>query len=263
MLKLTQKKQGLSSGSKLLLSFLILFSAYHVAEYMIMFRNNPVLFFTFQILFFISAFVLGNWYSGKGLAAWGLPFSKKVFNALIFGILLGILLYGIPFSLSLFLRIERMISIPSFGVVVQSSLPFAIGVVLTSFSEDILTRGLVFAHFRDKLKPVLLAVLSAAIYLLNHIYRLGDGFDVLAYLFLLGIIFMLPLLITKNLWITGGVHWAGNLFFFITHEVMQTQPGTGFLSYNYFFALCLLFMIPLIWILMKKFTERFGSQPGF
>ncbi len=263
MLKLTHKKQGLSSSSKLLLSFLILFSAYHLAEYMIMFRNNPVLFFTFQILFFISAFVLGNWYSGKGLAAWGLPFSKRLFSPLIFGILMGILLYGLPFTLSLFLGIEKITTIPSFGVVVQSSLPFAIGVLFTSFSEDILTRGLIYAHFSRKLKPEYLILLSASIYYLNHIYRLNDGADVLAYIFLLGLIFMIPLLLTRDLWITGAMHWAGNLFFYVTHEVIQTQPGNSSISYNSFFAICLLFMIPMFWILTRKFADYFRIKPGF
>lgn len=253
MLKLTQQRRNLARSLIILLGFIILFVAYHLAEYMIMFRNDVSLFFTFQLLFFGSAYFLGKWYSGNGLAAWGLPVSKKVFRAVFFGIGLGILLYGIPFLLSLLLNIESVAEIPSFQTILQSSLPFAVGVLLTSFSEDILTRGLIFSHFKDKLKPVVLVLFSAAVYLLNHIYRLGDGFDVLAYLFLLGVVFMIPLLITRNLWVTGAMHWAGNLFFFVTHEVIKTESGSTAISYNYFFSGCLLFMIPLIWLLTKKF----------
>lgn len=223
---------------------------------MIMFKNEVLLFFTFQFLFFVSAFFFGKWYSGNGLAAWGLPFSKLAVRAFFVGIGLGIILYGIPFLLSLLLNIESITAVPSFEIILKNSLSFAVGVLFTSFSEDILTRGLIFAHFRDKLKPVFLAAFSALIYLLNHIYRLGDGFDVLAYLFLLGIIYVIPLLITKNLWITGAMHWAGNVFFFITHEAIEIEAGKAAISYNFFFALCLIFMIPLIWVLIKKIQPK-------
>ncbi len=242
-----------SKGVKISISFILLFLLYHTAEYMIMFKNNIPLFFTFQIIFFITAIILGKWYSGSGLAAWGLPFSKRIVTNIILGILLGVLLYSVPYCLALIFGIEKIIYFPSTPVLIKNSLPFAIGVLFTSLSEDILTRGLIFAHFKEKLKPVFLAILSASIYLLNHIYRLNGGLDVLLYIFLLGIIFIIPVLNSKNLWITGAMHWAGNLFFYISHDVIEVQEKDEFLGYNYLFSICILLMIPLIWVLTRKF----------
>ena len=218
-----------------------------------MFKNNIPLFFTFQIIFFITATILGKWYSGNGLSTWGLPFKRKILINIIIGILLGILLYSVPYCLALIFEIEKISKIPPILTIIENSYPFAIGVIFTSLSEDILTRGLIFAHFNRRLKPIFLAILSASIYLLNHIYRIQEGSDVLIYIFLLGIIFIIPVMNSKNLWITGAMHWAGNLFFFISHNVIQVKDNESIISYNYLFSICILFMIPLIWVVTKKF----------
>ena len=235
-----------------MISFIVLFFLYHSAEYMLMFQNNIPLFFTFQFLFFISALLLGNWYSGNGLSAWGLPFSRAILKHISLGLLLGVVLYAVPYGLALFSGIEKIIEFPSLQAIMLNSLPFAFGVLFTSFSEDILTRGLIYTHFNKKLKPGFLLVFSASIYLFNHIYRLNDGLDVLVYIFLLGIIFMIPVLNSKKLWITGAMHWSGNLFFFISHNVIQVKENPELLSYNYLFSTCLILMIPIVWILTRK-----------
>lgn len=245
---------GLNSSLKAAISFVILFALYHAAEYMIMFKNDILFFFVFQFLFFFSAALLGKWYSGNGLSAWGLDFSRKVAKVLLPGIILGILLYAIPYFISLALGIEAIANVPPVDAIILSSLPFAFGVLFTSFSEDILTRGIVYAHFNRKLKPVFLILLSATIYLLNHIYRLAEGPEALIYIFLLGIVFMIPVLHTRALWLTGTMHWAGNLFFYVSHNVITTTDGDSALSSNYLFAICLLIFIPVIWILTKKFS---------
>ncbi|MGB8376554.1 MAG: hypothetical protein WCE57_14640, partial [Salegentibacter sp.] len=49
----------LKKSTKLAVSFFVLFSFYHLAEYMIIFRNNATGFLIFQLLFFLSAFLLG------------------------------------------------------------------------------------------------------------------------------------------------------------------------------------------------------------
>ena len=241
-----------NSNLKICCSFALLFLLYHIAEYWILFRNNILLFFIFQILFFVASFFLGNWYSDNGLAAWRLSVFPKIYKRAFFGIILGIFLYAIPFLLALILKIEVISEIPPTAEIVKKSLPFAIGVLFTSFSEDILTRGIVYAHFRKKMKPVFLILFSASVYLLNHIYRWSDGFETLSYIFLLGVIFILPLLNTKDLWTTGFMHWAGNLFFYISHEVIKIGGENTVMSYNTLFSLTLLFMIPLVWLITKQ-----------
>ena len=56
---------------KILIGFILLFSLYHAAEYMIMFENNIPGFFLFQFLFFFSAWLISKWQSGKGFLSLG------------------------------------------------------------------------------------------------------------------------------------------------------------------------------------------------
>lgn len=236
-----------SQTIKITLAFVALFLLYHLAEYMIMFQNNVLGFFIFQALFFTVAWLFGKWYNRQGLNCWGLSFSRDILRNILIGIVLGLTLYAVPFVISLFLGIETIVNIPDTSTIIMASLPFAFGVIFSSFSEDILTRGLIFTHFKAKITPIILILLSAIIYVLNHIYRLNDGADTLLYLFLLGIILIIALNNTKNLWLTGSMHWAGNTFFFITHNVIQTENGENLFSGNYVFAIWMIFFIPIVW----------------
>lgn len=241
---------------EILVSFGVLFLLYHGAEYMIVFQNSVIGFFGFQILFFTATYVLGNWYKGNGLTCWGLPFGRKYIKLIPIGILIGILIYALPYCFSLIAGIEEITVFPKWMILIQSVLPFAFGVLFSSFSEDILTRGLIYSHFNTRIGTIWLILLSALIYLLNHIYRLNDGLEALLYIFLLGIVLIIPLIFTKNLWLTGSMHWAGNTFFFATHNVIQTENNNQFISSNYLFAAFLFLFVPVIWLISRKLGKQ-------
>lgn len=243
---------------KVLVSFVLLFGLYHAAEYFILFQNNAIGFLSLQVLFFAVAGLLGVWYRRNGLGAWGLPFARSAWPRLLTGVVLGVVLYAVPFLVALAFGIEKVVKVPDGATMVKASLPFAFGVLFSSFSEDVLTRGVPYAHFQNRIKVPLLVLLSASVYVLNHVYRLGDGPDTLLYLFLLGVVYIIPVVFTRSLWLTGGMHWAGNVFFFVTHNVIQTEEAHPAFSYNYLFATWLLLCIPLAWL----FCKRWEGQPA-
>lgn len=245
---------------KVMVSFILLFVLYHAAEYMIVFKNNAAGFLGFQLLFFVLAWLLGKWYNGKGLDAWGLSFQGSGKSLFLIGILAGVFIYALPLGLSLLLGYEAIASVPEFSELLMASLPFAFGVFFSSFSEDVLTRGLIFTGWEKQLAPPGLILLSASIYLLNHIYRLKDGPEAWLYLFLLGVVFIIPLIFTKSLWLTGGMHWAGNVFFFVTHDVIRLETKKEVISGNYLFAICLAVSIPIIWLISKKLERQTEDQ---
>ena len=239
---------------KIVVVFLVLFLVYHAAEYMIVFKNNPLYFFCFQGLFFVLAWFFGNWYSQNGLTAWGLPFQKKAFRLTAVGVVMGVVLYAFPFGISLLFGVENIVKIPDFPSFLRASLPFAFGVFFSSFSEDILTRGVLYAAFGTKVKWPWLALGSAFVYLLNHIYRWANGPETWLYLFLLGLVLVLPLLHTKTLWLTGAMHWAGNVFFYVTHSVVLTASPDDSLSPNTIFALCMVVLLPWYFLITRKMS---------
>mgnify|MGYP003575011670 CR=1 FL=1 len=231
--------------------FLLLFILYHAAEYMIMFQNSPAGFLFFQVAFFLAAWLIVRWQARQGMSAWGLDVRHPFIKHLLSGISMGILLYGLTYLISLFVGSERFIGTPSFKEAIPPLLLFIFGSFFSSLSEDILTRGYVFYHLKERVGGWVLVIISALIYLLNHIYRLDDGPQAWLYLFSLGVLFAIPLLLTKRLWFTGGLHWAGNCVFFLTHEIFTTQTNAQSIDANYILVLCILIIIPVNYVIIR------------
>mgnify|MGYP003575960719 CR=1 FL=1 len=232
--------------------FAILFLLYHAAEYMILFKNSAIGFLAFQTLFFVAAYFIAKWQRKPGLAAWGLDGSKPFLKHLLSGLLMGGLLYGTTFCISLFLGVEKVTTVPGFAEILAPLGLFIFGSFFSSFSEDVLTRGYVYHHLKGKVTATWVVFISATIYLFNHIYRLDDGFVTWLYLFLLGVLFVIPLLLTQRLWFTGGLHWAGNGTFYFTHEIIKTEESNGPVSANTVFIIVILLFIPLNYYLLKR-----------
>jgi membrane protease YdiL (CAAX protease family) len=242
---------NINDSFKILTGFMLLFLLYHAAEYMIMFQNNIPGFFGFQFLFLVVAWWLGKWQNGNGLAAWGLSITPNIGKPILLGTLFGALLYGTSWLVNIAAGTEVIHHIPNAKNILVQTLPFAFGVIFSSLSEDILTRGYVYFHFHKKLTRIMLIGLSSVIYLLNHIYKLNKGPESWLYILFLGILFILPLLITKQLWFTAAMHWAGNTIFFITHQVIDTQSSNHGLSANYLFCLVIVVFIPLTYVALN------------
>lgn len=236
----------------IVLGFIILFGLYHAAEYMIVFKNHATGFLAFQIVFFIAAWVIARWQFGAGLSAWGLDAKASLIKHLLLGITMGIALYGATFWLSNISGAESMANVPSFASIAGPLSLFVFGNFFSSFSEDILTRGYVYKHLNGRISNILIILISTLIYVLNHIYRYNDAFETHVYLFALGLTYVIPLVLTKRLWFTGGMHWAGNCFFYATHELITTNSNThAALSPNYLLAILAVVFIPLNYLLLK------------
>ena len=232
--------------------FLILFTLYHAAEYMILFKSSSIGFLLFQLLFFCAAWLIAKVQYGQGFGAWGLDFKKGFFRHLIVGMVMGIILYGLTFLISLATGSERVNELPSMTESVAPLSLFIFGSFFSSFSEDVLTRGYVHYHLKERISGWCIVLISATIYLLNHIYRLDDGVEAYTYLFALGILYVIPLVLTGRLWITGGMHWAGNIIFYLTHDVVKTESLEGPVSPNYILAVMAIVFISLNYFLLTK-----------
>ncbi|MFL5740943.1 MAG: CPBP family intramembrane glutamic endopeptidase [Flavisolibacter sp.] len=245
---------------KIMSGFVLLFILYHAAEYMILFQNSPAGFLGFQFLFFIAAWLVGRWQTGKGLAGWGLNRGKGFLMELLVGITMGMALYGAVFLIGLAIGSEKIIQIPFFASIAGPLFLFVFGNFFSSLSEDILTRGYVYYHLKEKIPLQLIAIISALIYLLNHIYRIKDGPQAWIYLFALGVLFVIPLLVTKRLWFTGGMHWAGNCVFFYTHQIVGTTNGPLHFSFNYLLVIWIVVLVLPTYFIARSFREGLNHE---
>lgn len=239
---------------RFLAGFIVLFFLYHGAEWFVVKRYNPSLFVLFQFLFFIAAFLLARWQGFKGLSAWALKPTRGWWLQWLAGMLAGMVLYGISFYVSTVVNGNVPLHLPAPGTFLKPLLLFAFGTFLSSLSEDILTRGYLFRHIRPKVPSGLFIAFSAIIYLLNHIYRLGDGFETILYILLLGVLFAVPLIYSERLWYTTGMHWMGNLTFYFTQQVIQVPDNEIVISPNTIFIICILFMLPVQYLLFPRLS---------
>ncbi len=87
------------------------------------------------------------------------------------------------------------------------------GIAGIRHAADFIFRGYFYSgpdsrYLGNVLRPGWLVFCSALVYVLNHIYRLGDGWLLLSHLFVLGILLVIPLVRTGNLGATLGIHWG-------------------------------------------------------
>lgn len=241
---------------KAIAGFIILFLLYHAAEYMILFENSAVGFLCFQLAFFTAAWAIARWQTGKGFSTWGLD-TKRTFRVqFVTGMVMGIVLYGLVFVICILSGIEKITEMPSSPAAFSPFLLFVFGNFFSSLSEDILTRAYIYRHLHGKSTGTQLIFLTALVYLLNHIYRLDDGPEAWLYLFTLGVLYAIPVIVTSRLWFTGGMHWAGNCVFYLTHGIIQTGDGPVRFSPNYILVLCSLLLIPVNYTVLSALQKN-------
>ena len=236
---------------KIIAGFIILFCCYHAAEYMMLFKNSSDGFLLLSFVFFIVAWLVAKWQGLEGLSAWGIVANRKAWKQLGMGLLAGGIVYGVYFLTSLALDIDRIKEVPPPGAFISQFLLFTLGTFFSSLSEDVFIRGYLYRYLHGKIHPYSLIALSSLVYLLNHIYRLGDGPGFWFYIFIIGVFLMLAMVRTGNIWLTLGLHWAGNIVYHTTHSVMHTEAGKGNFPGNTLYILFLLLLIPVTYFISK------------
>ncbi len=91
-----------------------------------------------------------------------------------------------------------------------------ISTFVPSVAEDIITRGFWWRVPWRALRGATFVLITSAIYVLNHLYRLGNGPTEWLMLFCFGLAYGVAIMKTGSLWTAVGVHWGWNL----TNEVL-------------------------------------------
>lgn len=187
--------------------FIVLFAAYHLSEVV---GQNPVIILGCFIFFFIVAQLVAKALGEKGLSAFGLQKHEHASSQLFKGYIFGCLFYGGSFFVSV---MQGKISFKGAFSFQQLLLPLFGIIVITFFSsasEDVLTRGYIFRMLPKNWSLGLTISLSSFIYVINHVWRIGEGYTQWLLLLLMGLTFAIPLAVTRSLWFTIGCHWGWN-----------------------------------------------------
>jgi membrane protease YdiL (CAAX protease family) len=201
--------------------FVVLFFVYHFPEFFGQFWITAL----FKIGFLVVAIIIGRLQGWKGLEGYGISFNNNWYRVLATGLLIGFGAFVLSLVVSIGFQVEQIQSIQSFQFFLQNLPLILLMTFFPSIAEDILTRGYFYGHLKF-LKPAVWVLLSATIYVLNHIWRLNDGLPVLCYLFLLGLVLGICVLAKRSLWLALGIHWGANIAF----EMSNTGLRLRFLS---------------------------------
>ncbi|UGQ47416.1 CPBP family intramembrane glutamic endopeptidase [Massilia endophytica] len=201
------------SQPKLWLAFIVLFCAYQLPEGL---GGRILGSFAVQagllVAFLPIAWAVGRWLGFRGLDAWYLDFRRGWF-----------LLLAAPFALAVLakagaLALGEMAGIYGIAIPKETSLaqvlPIALGMLpytfLPSIAEDIVTRGFLMRALPAVSRQRVFIALSALLFVLNHIYRLGNGPLEWLLLFCFGLAYAAALFYSRSLWAAVGLHWGWN-----------------------------------------------------
>ena len=224
---------------------LILFIIYHFPEFFSALWIAAV----FKIGFLLVAYVIARRQGWKGLGGFGLMLHHGWIKNLLLGLATGIIFFLFSEWLSIRRGYEQLLSVKT-SIAIIKLLPLTLLMTFfPSIAEDILTRGYLYGHLQKVLRPAVLVLLSAVFYVLNHIWRLGQGAPVLSYLFILGIALTLALIFTNSLWLTLGIHWGSNIAF----EMVNASTTTNTLNQTMsIWMLAASFAIMVLFITLSK-----------
>jgi len=237
-----------------LLGFTALFTCYHAAEYMVLYMNSSIGFLGLSTLFFVIAFAVARWQGYQGLSAWGMVFKKSNFIFLLAGLLAGLAVNTLAYLASMALNQEMVSFIPPVQQFIPQASLLIFGCAFSSLTEDVLTRGYLYRHLTGRVSTGLLVLISALVYVLNHIHRLDEPVYLL-FLFIVGIQLMIPFVICKNIWYTMGIHWAGNIVYHVSNNVMHTEATTVSHGPMWITILFMTMLIPVNYFLCRQLAH--------
>lgn len=204
---------------KALLGFILLFAIYHATEIGVI-ASNPVLILICFLLFFYNARLVAKFLGEKGISSFGMQRHKGGIRNLVIGYLLGLIFYGGSMIVSVLTGKIEFTGIFSIQQIVLPLLGIIVLTFLSSASEDLLTRGYVFKYLPGNFSVSALVIISSVVYVLNHIWRIGDGYTQWVMLSIMGLTYAIPFAATKSLWFTIGCHWGWN-----TVSLFKNQIG--------------------------------------
>jgi hypothetical protein len=194
--------------------FLILFVAYQLPEGvgLRLLHSVPIM-SALMLMFFPVAWAAGCYLGYRRFDAWFMGRSPGWIRLLALAFVLAVVAKVCALMLGAAIGVYR-ISTPLPTTLDAGAVVGLLAVLATTFfpsvAEDIVTRGYWRRVLATRLTATAFVLLSAAIYVLNHIYRLSSGPVEWLMLFSYGLAYGAALACSGSLWPAIGLHWGWN-----------------------------------------------------
>lgn len=202
------------STAKLTAAFLILFTLYQSAEGVgARLLDNSLIANVLMLSALLAAPIVSRWLGFGWLGAYALDLKRGVGWI----VLTGLVAAGAAKVLALLAGAQLGIYAIALGepLAPQAALLAIAGALIVtavpSMAEDILTRGFWLRASGIRWTAAAFILATSAIYLFNHVYRLGDGPIEWLRLFCFGLAYAAAAWRWRTLWPAFGLHWGWNL----------------------------------------------------
>jgi membrane protease YdiL (CAAX protease family) len=207
------RRFAVASPRKLSLVFAILFIAYQLPEGLGMrtLHSFPVQ-AALMLAFLPVAWLAGRLLGYRGLDAWFMGLSPRWAGLLALSFALAVLANAAVWGAGAAMGVYRVAPIAPADI--AALLPIALWTLFQTFfpsvAEDIVTRGFLMRAMPHLSRRWVFVVISAGVYVLNHIYRLANGPSEWLMLFCFGLAYGAALFYSRSLWPAIGLHWGWN-----------------------------------------------------
>lgn len=220
----------MARNARLFVAFLILFAAYQLPEGLGMhvFQSFPLQ-AGLMLLFFPVAFLVARFLPGEsGYGAYSMGLHAGWLRLLFLTLALSLLVRGTFFLIGVEVDVYRVDDEYAFT---WSLLPGIAWFTFSSFfpaaAEDIVTRGFFYRRVNWTGLGARFAVVSAVIYVFNHVYRLDNGPVEWAMLLAYGLAYGAAIARTGSLWAAIGFHWGANIAGFAFGSALAVTASGG------------------------------------
>lgn len=210
------------------LAVALLFSCYHAAESVgARVFDSYAMQGGLMLLTLLVSLPLGYWLGFRGWQAYALEWRPLNVAWLVGGVVMALMAKYVAACLGLAFGIYRPATITFDEVdAAQTAVALASAMLLTfvpSLAEDILTRGFWYRASRIAWRGKVFVPVSAAIFMLNHVYWLGEGALECITLFCFGVAYAVALWRSGSLWLAVGLHWGWNLANSLLDRVLPVE----------------------------------------
>lgn len=195
------------------LVFVAMFVCYQAPEGVgLRLLNNVTVMLVLMLTFFPVAWICGRLCGYRRFDAWFMAISPGWFKLLAVAFLAAIVAKALALTIGALTGVYRIVpaaTSPGWGVLLALLTSLAM-TFFPSVAEDIVTRGYWLRVLSGRVGTVAFVLISAALYVLNHVYRLSHGPFEWFMLFCYGLAYAAALALSRSLWPAIGLHWGWN-----------------------------------------------------
>lgn len=190
---------------------------------------NSVVWILYALAFFPLAHFIVKLTGLNGLNALGLKFHSGWKRNLIIGYAIGFI-FWIGLELIFYSSTTfSIVGIKGLGAGTFFMLQALVGLFLGSLINDIIVRGYVIAHLKNKVNFLSLLLISAFIYALDDLWYEGFSIHNTIFSIVLGLSLGYVFLKSGSIWATTGIHWGLNIVYCIFYGIPGRESDKGLL----------------------------------